>query len=331
HACHTNEMPKMGGLLKKMPITGYTMLFGCLAIIGAGVPFLIGFSGYYSKDAIIAQALSFQQHNPIHGAVFFTAAAGGAAMTAFYMFRLWYMTFAGEPRDHHVYEHAHESPAVMVRPLMVLAAFALAAGWKVPDGVPLLGGLGIVNVLEQARPAGETGSGVLLAALTYPNEHASHATAIHVQATLYAFSTALGGFLLATVFYGLRWLNPNDVRQQFAAVYRFLLNKWYFDELYDALFVRPAHRVAKFISGIDRNLIDGLIDRLARWTRGLSDIDDLIDRYLVDGAVNLTAGWIYSLGRSLRAVQTGKLRQYVMLIVIGTVALTILINFAVAK
>ncbi|HEV3023971.1 MAG TPA: NADH-quinone oxidoreductase subunit L, partial [Pirellulales bacterium] len=198
-------------------------------------------------------------------------------------------------------------------------------------GVPLLGGLGIVNVLEQARPAGETGSGVLLAALTYPNEHASHATAIHVQATLYAFSTALGGFLLATVFYGLRWLNPNDIRQQFAAIYRFLLNKWYFDELYDALFVRPAHRVAKFISGIDRNLIDGLIDRLARWTRGLSDVDDVIDRYLVDGAVNLTAGWIYSLGRSLRAVQTGKLRQYVMLIVIGTVALTILINFAAAK
>jgi len=322
HACHTNEMPKMGGLLRKMPITAYTMLAGCLAIIGAGVPFLIGFSGYYSKDSIIAQALSFQQHNPTHGAVFFYAAAGGAAMTAFYMFRLWFMTFAGQPRDHHVYDHAHESPTIMYGPLVVLAVFAVVIGWPV---------LGVVDLVEQARPAGETGSGVLMASLVYPDEHASHAHGIHVQATLYAFSTALGGFLLATVFYGLRLLNPNDIRQQFGAIYHFLLNKWYFDELYDAVFVRPARGLAKLVSGFDRNGIDWLIDNLARWTRGLADIDDLIDRYLVDGLVNLTAGWTYSLGRSLRSVQTGKLRQYVMLIVIGTVALTILINFASAK
>jgi len=323
HACHTNEMPKMGGLRKKMPITASTMFIGCLAIIGAGVPFVFGLSGFYSKDAIIAQALSFQQHNPTHGAVFFYAAAGGAAMTAFYMFRLWYMTFAGQPRDHHVYDHAHESPTIMYGPLVVLAVFAIVLGWPF-HGV-------VVNMLEQARPAGETGGGVLLASLAYPNEHASHAHGIHVQATLYAFSSALGGFLLATVFYGLRWLNPNDIRQQFAAIYHFLLNKWYFDELYDAVFVRPARGLAKLVSGFDRNGIDWLIDNLARWTRGLADIDDLIDRYLVDGAVNLTAGWTYSLGRSLRSVQTGKLRQYVMLIVIGTVALTILINFASAK
>ncbi|HUY34199.1 MAG TPA: NADH-quinone oxidoreductase subunit L [Pirellulales bacterium] len=322
HACHTNEMPKMGGLLKKMPITGYTMLVGCLAIMGAGVPFLIGLSGYYSKDSIIAQAISFQQRNPAHGTVFFYAAAGGAAMTAFYMFRLWYMTFLGPPRDHHIHEHAHESPTIMYAPLIVLAVFAAVIGWPV---------FGVTDLLEQARPAGETGQGVLLASLAYPNEHDSHAPNIHMQATLYAFSTALGGFLLATVFYGVRWLNPNDVRQQFGAVYRFLLNKWYFDELYDAVFVRPARGLAKVIASFDRLGIDRLIDNLARWTRGLAGIDDLIDRYLVDGAVNLTAGWTYSLGRSLRSVQTGKLRQYVMLIVIGTVALTILINFASAK
>ena len=112
HACHTNDMRKMGGLLKKMPYTGYTMLVGCLAIIGTGIPFVAGFSGYYSKDSIIAQTLSFTNHNPVHRLLFF-AAAGGASITAFYMFRLWYMTFIGQPRDHHVYEHAHESPKVM--------------------------------------------------------------------------------------------------------------------------------------------------------------------------------------------------------------------------
>jgi NADH-quinone oxidoreductase subunit L len=331
HATHTNEMPKMGGLRKKMPITAYTMLAGCLAIIGAGVPFLIGFSGYYSKDAIIAQALSFSLKNPTHGAVFFYAAAGGAAITAFYMFRLWYMTFAGEPRDHHIYDHAHESPRVMWVPLVVLAAFATFVGWTVPNWSPLLGGLGVQNLLEQARPAGEVGQGVLLPALAYPNEHLSHGHSIHVQATLYAFSTALAGFLLATVFYGVRWLNAEDVKQQFYPIYRFLLNKWYFDELYEILFVNPAHFVARVVAIFDRRFIDGLIDNLARWTRRLASLDDMIDRYFVDGLVNLAAAWTWSLGTSLRGLQTGRLRQYVMLIVIGTVALTILINFASAK
>ena len=331
HATHTNEMPKMGGLLKKMPYTGYTMLVGCLAIIGAGVPFVIGFSGYYSKDAIVAQALSFSQSNPFHGSIFFYAAVGGASITAFYMFRLWYMTFAGAPRDHHIYEHAHESPPIMYRPLILLAVFATLVGCTVPDWSPLFGGLGVQNLLEQARPAGALGEGVLVAGLAYPNEHASHAHSIHVQATVYAFSTALAGFLLATVFYGVRWLNPADVKQQFLPIYRFLLGKWYFDELYDFLFVRPCHFIASLISAVDRRLIDGFIDNTARWTRKLASIDDLIDRYFVDGLVNLTAAWVFSLGSSLRSLQTGRLRQYVMLIVIGTVALFVVINFASAR
>ena len=96
HGCHTNDMRRMGGLRKKMPITAYTMLVGCLAIIGAGVPFVIGLSGYYSKDSIIAQSLSFMQLNQASLVRrFFYVAVGGASLTAFYMFRLWYMTFAG--------------------------------------------------------------------------------------------------------------------------------------------------------------------------------------------------------------------------------------------
>jgi NADH-quinone oxidoreductase subunit L len=331
HATHTNEMTKMGGLRKKMPVTAYTMLVGCLAIIGAGVPFLIGFSGYYSKDAIVAQALSFSLHNPTHGAVFFYAAVGGAARTAFYMFRVGYWAFAGPPRDPLIFDHAQASPESRERPLIVLAVFAALVGCTVPDWFPVLGGLGVQNLLEQARPAGELGEGVLIAGLAYPVEHASHAHSIHVQATVYAFSTALGGFLLATVFYGLRWLNPADVKQQFFPVYNFLLNKWYFDELYDFLFVKPAHFVAFLITFVDRRLIDGFIDNLARWARKLAHFDDLIDRYFVDGLVNLTAAWTYSLGSSLRSLQTGRLRQYVMLIVIGLVALSVLINFASAR
>jgi len=113
----------MGGLRKKMPITAYTMLIGCLAIAGAGVPFLAGFSGFHSKDAIVEQALSFLNQNQTQWFAWalFVVPALGAGITAFYMFRLWFMTFTGEPRDHHRYEHAHESPRVMTWPLILLA------------------------------------------------------------------------------------------------------------------------------------------------------------------------------------------------------------------
>ena len=112
HSCGTNEMPMMGGLRKKMPVTAYTMLIGCLAIAGAGVPTVIGLSGFHSKDYIITQCLSFWDANPRLGGLFFYAALAGAGMTAFYMFRLWYLTFAGNPRDGYVHHHAHESPKV---------------------------------------------------------------------------------------------------------------------------------------------------------------------------------------------------------------------------
>ena len=97
------------------------------------------------------------------------------------------------------------------------------------------------------------------------------------------------------------------------------------------MFVQPTHFVANCVAMFDRRVIDGFIDNLSRWTRRVASVDDMIDRYFVDGLVNLTAAWTYSLGINFRSLQTGKLRQYVMLIVIGTVALTILINFASAK
>ncbi len=151
HACGTNEMPQMGGLRKKMPWTAGTMLVGCLAISGAGVPLLIGLSGFYSKDRILAQVLSFANDNPPHRWIFWVAVAG-AAMTAFYMFRLWYLTFAGQPRDEHVHQHAHESPWTMVGPLVVLAVLAVFAG-----GNLLWTNVGLEPLLEQARPAGIAG------------------------------------------------------------------------------------------------------------------------------------------------------------------------------
>jgi len=316
HACHTNDMRKMGGLARIMPYTAGTMLVGCLAIIGAGIPFVIGLSGYYSKDSILAQALSFAQVNPKHS-ILYLAVAGGAFLTAFYMFRLWFMTFAGKPRDHHVAEHAHESPAVMVTPLVVLAVLAVVAGWTLP------GGFGIANLLEQARPAG-TAEGFALGNVTIPAEYASHEGAIHVTATLTAFATALGGVLLAAAMYLWRILSPDLVATLFRPVYTILANRWYFDEIYNALFVLPAHGIARLASWIDRGLIDGLINALAWAARQLAGVDAWIDRTVVDGLVNATANATWAAGLELKKLQTGRLRQYVMFIAVGAVALFVL-------
>ncbi|MFM7248889.1 MAG: NADH-quinone oxidoreductase subunit L [Planctomycetaceae bacterium] len=320
HACHTNDMRKMGGLLRVMPWTGWTMLVGCLAIIGAGVPFLdIGLSGYYSKDSILAQALVFARANPGH-AILFWAVAGGAALTAFYMFRLWFMTFLGQPRDHHVHEHAHESPPVMTYPLVALAILAVVAGWTI-------GGFGVANMIEQARPVG-TGLGeagrYLFGGVTIPAEHDSHAHDVHVTASLVAFATAASGVLLAAAMYVWRVLSPAAVASVLAPLYGFLANRWYFDELYRFLFVKPVLAVAALASATDKGLIDRIIDGLAWGAKQVAGLDAWIDRNVIDSLVDGTANATWNAGLELKRLQTGRLRQYVMFIALGTVALFIL-------
>jgi len=323
HATKTNEMPQMGGLLKKMPWTAWTMFVGCLAICGAGVPLVIGLSGYYSKDSILAQVYSFASRNPPYAGLFYCVAAGGAALTAFYMFRLWFMTFVGKPRDEHIYAHAHESAKVMYVPLVILAVFAAVAGWKV---------LGLESLLEQARPLGTAeglSGGLLLPTLAVPTEllPRAEAEAIHRPVTLIAFSAAAGGFLLAAVIYWWRILEAEALRRVFSPIYALLRNKWYFDELYQFLFVRPALRVAGLVAAFDRRGIDGAAHALASSVRLVSTFDDVIDRWFVDGAVNLTARVVYGIGLRLREVQSGRLRQYVMWVAVGTVGLFVLVMF----
>lgn len=320
HACHTNDMRKMGGLLRVMPVTAWTMLVGCLAIIGAGVPFVVGLSGYYSKDAILAQGLLFARLNPDH-AILYAAVAGGAFITAFYMFRLWFLTFAGSPRDAHVAGHAHESPTVMTRPLVVLAVFAVIAGWALP------GGLGVAGLLEQSRPAGTAAtvtSAGLLGGVSMPAEHESHAKDIHETATLTAFATAAAGVLLAALLYLKPLISPAVIARLAGPVYTFLVNRWYVDELYRAMFVLPTLQLARLISWVDRQLIDGLINGLAWTARQVAGIDAWFDRTVVDGLVNAAGRITWNTGLEFRRLQTGRLRQYVMFIVVGTVAIFVL-------
>jgi len=230
------------------------------------------------------------------------------------------MTFAGSPRDHHIAEHAHESPQVMVAPLIALAVMAVVAGWTLP------GGFGIANLLEQARPAGtaEGATGYFFNTLRIPAEHESHVGAIHVTATMTAFLTAAAGVLLAASMYVWKVISPAMVAAMFRPVYAVLSNRWYFDEIYHALFVTPVLAVASLASDTDRGVIDRFIDGVAWAARQVAGIDAWIDRTIVDGLVNATANATWNAGLELKKLQTGHLRQYVMFIVMGTVALFVL-------
>jgi NADH-quinone oxidoreductase subunit L len=189
-------------------------------------------------------------------------------------------------------------------------------------------------LLESARPAGTVDTvhgGAWLSQLTIPGEHLSHASAIRVPVTWIAFAMSLGGLLLATLIYCWRLLDPREIAGQFRGIYRFLVNKWWFDELYDALAVQPVFFLSRRVAQLDRTVIDGLVHALAAFTRFVARAGDaIIDRRLVDGLINALAYRTWDFGLSLRRVQTGHLRQYVMLIVIGTVALFMLITFVIS-
>ena len=235
---------------------------------------------------------------------------------------MWFLTSPGKPRAHHIYDHAHEPPPVMYVPLVILSVFAIGVAWTMP-----FTGLSLEGLLASAQwPATEPAAMLGLDPASVVDPHA-----FHDRATLLAFSVAGAGILLAAVFYGWGYLNPEEVRQQFSPIYRFLLHKWYFDELYNAIFIKPTFFISARIANLDKKWIDGLIDLLARWTRALATLDDAIDRYFVDGLVNVIARWTFSTGVALRGVQTGRLRQYVMFIVVGTVALFVMISFYASR
>lgn len=322
----------MGGLRKKMPITAATMLIGVVAIAGLAIPWptlpfvgKIAFSGYHSKDEIVASALTFMSLNPGHFLLFLVPLLT-AGITAFYMFRLWFMTFAGEPKDEHVYEHAHESPRAMTGPLIVLSVFAIGCAWgfTVQDDGHLSPGY-LVKLLLSSEPAhvagGAAAAGTTATAL--PSHHQIHEQ--HAAAGAAALLAALTGLVLSWLVYVKKVVDPAAVARQLAGTYRFLVEKWQFDNLYDTMFVRPVHVVARWPQAFDRNLLDGFLHWLSRSAVVVAKWDRVFDEGVVDRLVNVVGDATYAVGRSLRVLQTGRLRQYVMFIAVGVVSLFILL------
>ncbi|AZO29590.1 NADH-quinone oxidoreductase subunit L [Mesorhizobium shonense] len=237
------DMRQMGGLRTLVPKTYWMMVIGTLALTGVGIPAtVIGTAGFFSKDAIIEA--SFASHNAV--AVFaFVLLVIAACFTSFYSWRLIFMTFHGEPRaSHEIMHHVHESPPVMLVPLYLLAAGALFAG-----------------ILFHGAFIGEGYAEFWKASLfTLQDNHILHE--IHelpLWVELAPFIAMVIGFAVAWKFYIRSPELPRSVAANHRLLYGFLLNKWYFDELYDFLFVRPAKRLGRFLwkTG-DGAVIDGL-------------------------------------------------------------------------
>ena len=315
---HEQEMTKMGGLLRKMPITALTMLVGVIAIAGLAIPGTsIAFSGYHSKDAILATALAYTTLNPIHFLLFLVPLLT-AGITSFYMFRLWFYTFLGKPRDQHLHEHVHESPWEMTGPLLLLAVLAAGCAIGGEDGR-------LFKMLTFSEPVG-VGHGVDGAAahtVSLPGHAAIHAS--HSTAGSAALLAAFIGMSISYLVYGKGVINPADIKRQAASVHAFLANKWGFDDLYDVMFVKPAHVVAKFAAAIDRFVFDEILHTFVRMGIAVSKWDRKFDEGVIDGIVNLMGNSTYSLGISLRNVQTGKIRQYVTFIAVSVVTLFVLL------
>lgn len=271
------DMRRMGGIWRMIPVTYTLMWIGSLALAGVGVPFVFGLSGYYSKDIILEAA--FADHSAA-GMFAWGLGIAAAVMTAFYSWRLLFMTFHGAPRaDEKVMAHVHESPAVMLAPLVVLAAGAIFAGAILYE--PFVGGgeqseeiakIEKVDVEEQpdieAAIVEEQPEASVWTdrhhfwhdSMVVLKEHDTLAEAHHVPlwVKILPVFAGLAGIALAWLFYMRRTDLPGRVATSFAGLHRFLFRKWYFDELYQKLFILPAFDIGEIFSATgDRKIIDG--------------------------------------------------------------------------
>jgi len=267
------DLRKMGGLRKQIPWTYWTMLIGTLAIAGAP-----GFSGFFSKDSILFHALESETGGRwLYGLGLFSA-----LLTAFYMFRLIFLAFHGTPRSDGGKINVHESPKNMLGPLVVLGVLSVMGGWLAAP--TFFGGVDrfeefLGPAMGQARAAG----------------NAAASKSLEVQLAAVAVGIALAGFLVAGWFYLRRRDTPERLAKSFSRAYALLLNKYYVDEIYDAILVKPLVWLS---------------------TRVLWNA---VDEGAIDGSVNGLADGAQAVGGRLRRVESGNTRSYAAWVVVGAI------------
>jgi len=305
------DMRNMGGLKDRMPRTFWTFLAGGMAL--SGLPLIT--AGFWSKDEILAGAF-----NSNHIVVFITLALA-ALLTAFYTARQITMTFLGAPRSAAA-EHAHETGPVMTVPLIVLSVFAVAAGWVgIPHTFPWLGTI-IPNLFEE-----------FVGSMLAEEGHAVEAAVSYVP-LLTSLVVSVGGIVLGYIVYrGFRKEAADPLRAPLGALYQWMQDRYYVDQVYDRLLIRPARWISEVFTYqiLDRKIIDGFLEGVARGTLGLGRV---LRRYFDVAVVNLagdkTGEGVRGLSASLRPVQSGRVQQYMLMAVLLTaLAGVILIYFLV--
>jgi NADH-quinone oxidoreductase subunit L len=319
------DMKKMGGMKLYMPVTFVTMFVGSLAI--AGVP---PFAGFFSKDEILYR--TFLSNKLLWGLAVVTA-----GMTAFYMFRLIFMTFfggyrgpswghqegeaQGDPGDNadhvqatddhgHAWHGPHESPTLMTAPLMLLAVGALTAGFV---GIPAA--LGGNNAIEHFLEPSFTAEAAHAEEGEHAVAHLSHVAELGLMAL--SVLIAAGGIALAYHLYVRRPARAKELATNWAGTHRVLTNKYYVDELYNATAVKGIMSSARGLWTVDRNVVDGAVNGTGWLTRAMSWVSHVLDKYVVDGLINLTA-WIFAEGSYVfRRAQTGLIQNYAVATLLG--------------
>jgi NADH-quinone oxidoreductase subunit L len=282
------EMPHMGGLRSKIPVTFWTMFIATFAI--AGIP---GFAGFFSKDEILDAARSA----PHASLLLWLLGLFGAGLTSFYMFRLIFLTFFGQPRYDEHKVHVHESPKSMTVPLILLAVLSIVGGWVAAPH--LVGGPDYFrNFLNPVFTAYTPASATVNEGTAEASESAG-ITLLHAL-TGWPVIIALLGLLLAWWFYIKSPDTPKKLAQSLRGPYTLILHKYYVDELYNAAIVQP-------LLWISTNVF---------W--------HVVDEGLIDGTVNGAARVARESGAQLREIQTGNTRSYASWVVIGAVGVTLL-------
>jgi NADH-quinone oxidoreductase subunit L len=296
------DIRKMGGLDKKIKYTYYTMLIATLAIAG-----IFPFAGFFSKDEILGRA--FDRFFLLWIVGFITA-----GLTAFYMFRMLFLTFFGYCRaDEHVEKHIHESPWPMTVPLMILAGFSIIGGWI---GWPeVIGGENrfekfLDPMLKAVMP--ETGEVNIV-------HHAVLKELLLMGASL---TIAVAGIFLAYQLYCSKRIVPELVAKKWPRLYQLLLHKYYVDEIYDAAIVDRTKDLGTLLGKFDAHVIDGVGVNGAGWlARFGSTLSMWWDKWIIDGLLNFTAKMTQLLSYPVRLLQTGMFSSYAMLILVGLVVL----------
>jgi NADH-quinone oxidoreductase subunit L len=327
---HEQDIQKMGGLRKKMPITYATFLLATLAL--SGIPLT---SGFLSKDGILAGTLAYTS---LTGNWFFTFIGFTVAMlTAFYMFRLVILTFHGEPKNKEKYDHAHESPFLMIMPLVLLSGLSIFI-WYTPNPFNADSGWVLSKWVKPPTIVTPESSRYPFMVehqkeesvvkqeeeVTFSHEYTHAMHSAHVPTIFLSGFVAGLGILFAFLFYQWKKLDADKLAAKVKPLYNLSYNKWYFDEFYNTVFVGGILAFSNFLKWFDNTIIDGIVNGSASATRGLSKISGKFDNGVVDGLVNFMAYFSGFIGLFIRKFQTGKVQTYIVLVIFSLLILLFL-------